>query len=656
MDKQYRVRLAFDLHVSLLTKGKQSEKDKSTVVNNITMAQALLEPFIGGDANKEHNATEKDETEKHAVTTEENMEELVHTDDDEAKKEETDGLKHNEAMETHNSRRAGDKTDSEDIIVVRMDKDTIHCEHCSDDHPNTAAACKTICPRVREAWDQGKVCSTCGNQRGSEGLQGIFCDDMSCEIDEKHDGHAHACLERVRMRCEALKGCCGDGSSSLGHCKHRCPKITALFSWRELAFLLLGLVLYLWDVVSDMVLATEYFNEGEIIWGSLTILFFLTAGVIASFLNVYQWRNVRQESSIDLTFVGSSRVVQWISTGFCLTAVVLATPVMWVAVAILMWRQGRKYMNGCSDFASTKILKLYEMLQHKRINSQMVESFIESALQFLLQLYIIFRSPWEGVTWRFCLQVVSISSAVVSLSWTLTGVYFLFHVCHVYHANDLKEKLLVLLWHFFLTIPRFLAMALFASVYPWFIFAVFFLHTLIVFIGHTGCSVEAKKGEHGKQLNSLLVALISNFGFNRKIAFHEKSKKEETSRFQERGCYCRFYTLVYVENIIMASLWFYKFSASFTHKALSNYGNSTAVLWANVTELANTTGLSGDAEEFISPFPYWLGAAAYVFIYVSVAFAACCRYIQWRKYMKGHAEIDIFGLRRELFGWVQYLY
>ncbi len=76
---------------------------------------------------------------------------------------------------------------------------------------------------------------------------------------------------------EADSQLCGCGRSVFLHCQHKCPEIVRHFTRQELGFIVFGLVLYVWDIVSDLMLAMEYFNQGDVIWGSLTLSFVLTA-------------------------------------------------------------------------------------------------------------------------------------------------------------------------------------------------------------------------------------------------------------------------------------------------------------------------------------------------------------------------------------------
>ncbi len=523
--------------------------------------------------------------------------------------------------------------DADDSMEIAKDQGTF-CLNCENRHDTTGA----ICPLVKDAFEKGRVCVVCGEGRGEEcvfGLVGSHCRSRSCETEDVHC--EHMCSDWVR--CEPCENkvdqefCgsrCNAGTCDLPmhHCQHKCPFTTRMFTQLSLVFHVLGLVLYVWDILSDLVLAGEYFNDGDVIWGSLTLAFFVVAGLGLSALNLYQWGNVKNEFRED-KFLEDNFPVTLFTIGFFATAVFLVTPPMWVVVLIFVWRKGRKYLTGENDnLRDTDILQ--KAISSKVANSQMVEAFIEAAPQFLLQLYIVFSSPWEGWTQKLALQVFSIGTALFSLSWTLVCLYCSFHVFDIEHPSNLKEKIVVLIWEFFVVIPRFFALGLFASMYEWYILVILFIHTSIVFTIHFYKAVEKNSAAAA---NSLFIAVISNFGFNRKLTFHEEAK-EEKARFHDRTCYPEFYTLVFIENIVMISLWFSRFSNS--HHFAGSDANLAVNRTANhnVSMVTNNTVLSAGSKVAAPSLPYWPAIAALVLVLVSYFVAYSFRYVHRRFIVK----------------------
>ncbi len=594
-----------------------------------------MEPFIKEDTNKEDNTTEEHEPEEDVNTA-------VDT-----KKDATVELDSETREETNNNQEDALENNEEGYVADTSDNDrAFHCKICRRDFPSGTR--RTICPLVKDAFDKGRVCVVCGEGRESgRDVYGLerYTEHSSfrnCQSDEVHCDHL--CSDWVRCEvCEDKVGqeFCDSVCRNAGtcifphHCQHKCQFITRMFTPVSLIFLVLGLVLYLWDVISDLILAVEYFNQGDVIWGSLTLSFFVVAGICMSVLNVHQWTYLKTQQSENNDvgkFFRENFPVKLLDIGFVMSMLLSVTPLMWVVVLIFVWRKGRKYLTGNEDrLRDTDLLQ--EKIAIKVANSQMVEAFIEAAPQFLLQLYIVFSSPWQGMTWKFGLQVFGISSAMISLSWTLVVLYCSFHLFDSKHPSNMKEKVCVLLWQLFVVIPRFLALALFASVYKWYILTIFLGHTGIVFISHFKVTV-AKNCKAA--VNSLLVATISNFGFNPKLTFFGQDD-EAPPGCRVKVWYCLYHILVFMENALMIYLWFYKFSTSFGLEPGSNVGNNTTSLWPNTTEFMNTTKpFMREADAHV--VPYWLGVSALVFVFISYFVAYCFRYIHRRFVLKERAR------------------
>ena len=135
-------------------------------------------------------------------------------------------------------------------------------------------------------------------------------------------------------------------------------------------FLLVGLVLYLFDLGSDIYVAVKYWKNDETWWFRLTIGFICVPSIIVNFTAIFQYMDI------------------WT----CIAAVLQLSVV------------GRYFEAVCSSEPNTYSLAKLRYL----------ETMIESAPQWCLQVYIMLRQ------WSFpSYTVVSSVFSMLSLAWSI---------------------------------------------------------------------------------------------------------------------------------------------------------------------------------------------------------------------------------------------
>ncbi len=222
---------------------------------------------------------------------------------------------------------------------------------------------------------------------------------------------------------------------------------------------------------------------------------------------------------------------------------------------------------------------IYDQVNSMLYNTQLFEAFMGNTLQTVLQLYILACNGFVASSW---LQWWSVWSSLMSVSWITVN-----HYCSQ-HPNEyirfFKVKLGILLPRYIFTIAsRVLAMALFASVYHWWLFVFAGGHTIIVFLYTVFVLSSIKLGVCTWQTykclgNCLLVSFMSLFCFNpRSIVTHDTDNSGQPQRVTNstqnntrghyvglgltltqkntRGHYVVHYAVLLVLNVLLILLW-----------------------------------------------------------------------------------------------------
>ena len=177
---------------------------------------------------------------------------------------------------------------------------------------------------------------------------------------------------------------------------------------KELFMLITGFVLFIFDLVTDIVVATRYRIKGEYWWYGLTLLFIIVPLFIVSIMAVCQAEDGFCGLSCCLLFVCSSIFVRYIEE-------------------FKYWKQAYRDNSPCGDnykkcncpdceqyrAAITKSNRSAYRLAWVRY----VETLTESTPQWCLQIYIMLRQwhfPW--------LTVLSAVISLLSLAWSITAL------------------------------------------------------------------------------------------------------------------------------------------------------------------------------------------------------------------------------------------
>ncbi|CAB4037324.1 adhesion G- coupled receptor G7 [Paramuricea clavata] len=233
---------------------------------------------------------------------------------------------------------------------------------------------------------------------------------------------------------------------------------------KELFMLITGLVLFIFDLVTDIVVAAQYRVKGDYWWFGLTLFFIIVPLFIVSLM---AWVNSDDWFCVNccLLFVCSSMFVRYVEE-------------------LKYWKQAYWDNPPCGDNykkCNCPDCKHYRAAITKSNKSaynlalvRYVETLTESTPQCCLQIYIMLRQwdfPW--------LTVLSTVISLLSLAWSITAVEKA-RANKNNHNFTLPATVVLFVSQLFSLSSRLFAIAAFAYVFKAHVFTALAVHWLIV--------------------------------------------------------------------------------------------------------------------------------------------------------------------------------
>ena len=241
----------------------------------------------------------------------------------------------------------------------------------------------------------------------------------------------------------------------------------------ELFTLVIGLVLFIFDLGSDIFVALQYVKHNEIWWFVTTICFAFFTMIWVSIAARYQMKKDRYSKRVVCLFLSFFRryykeFKQWKRT-------------FWDQYPCekLEKNCSWKFCKKCELFLEEK--SKFKDTQYKLAAVRYIETMCESAPQWCLQVYIMLRQwhfPWY--------TMVSVVFSFLSLAWSIT-------VLEKASKNSRSNKkfspkctaLTILLWQLLNLLSRLASIVIFAYVFKGYVFAVLGLHLVLINIAIT---------------------------------------------------------------------------------------------------------------------------------------------------------------------------
>ncbi|XP_048830980.1 XK-related protein 6-like [Brienomyrus brachyistius] len=320
--------------------------------------------------------------------------------------------------------------------------------------------------------------------------------------------------------------------------------------WLDCLWIVLALLVFFWDVGTDLWLAIDYYSKRDYTWFGLTLFFVLVPSVLVQILS-FRWF-VQDYTGGGLGAVEgfSRKATAGLSARIhgrdrcCQISVWTWQIFIHVLQMGQVWRYIRTMYLGIQSRRQKEHHRRFYwamMYEYADVNMlRLLETFLESAPQLVLQLCIMIQRNRAET-----LQCVSSVASLLSLAWVLASYHKLLR-----DSRDDKKSmsyrgaLIHIFWRLFTISSRVLSFALFASIFHIYfgIFIVVHWCAMAFWIVHGGTDFCMSKWE--EVLFNMVVGIVYIFcWFN---------VKEGRTR-------CRmvaYYLVVLLENTVLTCLWY----------------------------------------------------------------------------------------------------
>ncbi|XP_016387373.1 XK-related protein 6 [Sinocyclocheilus rhinocerous] len=367
----------------------------------------------------------------------------------------------------------------------------------------------------------------------------------SCEDDPRQSSSFHICHCCNTSSCYwGCRSACLHYLLGKGRDVRRPPHEKRL--WLDCLWIVLALLVFFWDVGTDLWLALDYYFKQDYLWFGLTLFFVLVPSVLVQILS-FRWF-VQDYTG------GGLGSVEGLSSSLgpgvhgrarcCRMSVWVWQTLIHILQMGQVWRYIRAMYLGIQSRRQKENQRRFYwamMYEYADVNMlRLLETFLESAPQLVLQLCIMIQKNRAET-----LQCVSAVASLLSLSWVLASYHKLLRDSRDDQKSmSYRGALVHLLWRFFTISSRALSFALFASVFHIYfgIFVVLHWCAMAFWVIHGGTDFCMSKWE--EVLFNMVVGVVYVFcWFN---------VKEGRTRFRM----VVYYLLVLVENTILTALWY----------------------------------------------------------------------------------------------------
>ncbi|ROT72519.1 XK-related protein 6 [Penaeus vannamei] len=319
------------------------------------------------------------------------------------------------------------------------------------------------------------------------------------------------------------------------------PKMPT-FTYFDAGFLLVSMATFAVDVGTDLNLVIRYFLEGSVIWAGLTLALVLVPAVVVMIMSM-KWHYVEAEAEAEYA---ANEAEQTSDSEKKPVKTPSVSKLCWLA-HICLWGILHRYIllfKSGIRAQRTKDTEDFRDMYRQQSDVCMLrlfESFLESAPQLVLQLYIMMShhdySAWTAIT---------ALSSMASLGWGIAAyTKAMRNTLPAKHKMTVSGLVLQTFWRMGMIAARVAALALVATVLNEWLLVIMGAHLLVMFIW-----VVKQKAEYGV---STLEKMIFNFIMAVICCFCFFNLKDGRSRWRMLA----FYTVTVAENTAFTLYYFF---------------------------------------------------------------------------------------------------
>ena len=311
----------------------------------------------------------------------------------------------------------------------------------------------------------------------------------------------------------------------------------------SLFFLLTGLLLYVFDVGSDIYVAITYFQKEDYWWFGITIALVILPGIIVNFSSLIVNLDISDKGGISqvLACVFQLFVIQqycealkrWKRMNWGIGAPQPCNEDNYDTCECKNCKRYFEKKKQCADYDRNLALTRY------------IEAFVESAPQWCLQFYIMLRQwsfPW--------ITIASTVFSLLSMAWSITLVEKTGKIDNNPTMTFPKRSLIVFsLWQLGILVSRLSAIVIFAYVFRSYVFIVIGIHWTAVIVM---IMINEYYGDDHDNWTTLVRAFFTSYPllfhfstFTRELMFNNFSKETMLNVI-----YC---SIFFLENVIIVS-------------------------------------------------------------------------------------------------------